>query len=142
MLVSHIDTEVLLDRDGLVRLTLGSTLEAFDTYFDNGSCTMTWIRLPQAALPSQRAELGKTGRIGTGNLADDLALHRARVAELVATGLTPLRMEGVDDYLELARHYVLRELPLTMAARYVFRLLCFVAIGGMVVAGILLAITR
>ena len=117
-------------------------LEVFDTYFDDGSCTMTWIWLPTAVLPSQRAEFAKLGRIGTGDLAGDLALHRARVAELVATGLTPLTMEGVDDYLRLERHYVLREIPLKIATTYALGFFCFIAIGGMVVARIVLAIVR
>ena len=41
LVVNSIDCESFLDRDGIVRLSLGRKLEAFDTYFDDGS----WSRL-------------------------------------------------------------------------------------------------
>lgn len=143
LVVNSIDCESFLDPEGTVRLSLGRKLEAFDTYFDDGSYTMTWSRLPgEVVLPSQRAAIAKTGRIGTGELADDLALHRARVAELVGTGLTPLRMGGVDDYLKLERHFVLRHMPLASAINLTLGLFFFVAIGGIVVVRIMMTVLR
>lgn len=143
LLVSTVDSEVFVDDTATVRLsvgtTFGKTFEAFDTYFDDGSCLMTWVQTP--ALTAQQI-IDDTGRTGTGDFARDLLAHRTAVAVRTAAGLTALRIADVDAHLAIGEHYMLREIPLGLAWRYVLTLLVFVTLGAMGLAKILTAVAR
>lgn len=123
ILLSTIDSELFVDDTETVRLTVGrsvgKTFEAFDTYFDDGSCLMTWIATPALAAKKFTDDMGHTG---TGDFARDLLAHRTAVAVRSATGGTALRLADLDSHIAVGQHYMLHEIPLSLAWRYVLSL--------------------
>ena len=91
ILLNTIDSEIFVDDTTTVRLTVGrtfgKTFEAFDTYFDDGSCLMTWVQTPAL---TAKAIIDDTGSTGTGDFARDLLAHRTAVAVRTATRRTVL----------------------------------------------------
>jgi hypothetical protein len=137
LLFSRVDTEVFVDDDSVARLSSSKTFDVFDTYLDDGSCVMTWTRL---STPGGKRVVAETGEIGTGDLEQDLQLHRARVAKRGVAGRTPLKMTGADDYAAMAKHYMLREIPLSIAMRYAMMLFFMIALGVFVAARVAMAL--
>jgi hypothetical protein len=143
VLFARIDSEIVVDDTATVRLTVGKsggkTFEAFDTYFDDGFCLMTWVQTP--ALTARKV-IDDTGRTGTGDLARDLLAHRTAVAQRTSTGHTALHFANVEAHLALSRHYMLHEMPLSLAWRYVLSLIVVVTFGVMIVVKLVMVVTR
>jgi hypothetical protein len=102
----------------------------FSTYFQDGSCMLTWSHPPQTPSDDRLAS-----RAGSGELARDLEDHRAAVAGWAEQrGTQPLVVDGPDAVAGLLDHYYRYVVPKSMAVSYLIGLLLLLLIASWVVA--------
>lgn len=91
----------------------------FSTYFQDGSCVLTWSHPPQTPSTDRLAS-----RAGTGDLGRDLDDHRAATKDWAAQRETePLVIDGPSAVAGLIDHYYRYVVPKSAAASFLLGLL-------------------
>lgn len=109
-----IKKEVWATRDGAVYASFTDPDRYhLGTYFDDGSCHVTWGHANPRTLTSP-GFLVSTG--GTGALRADLAAHVARVKDELESGRRFIQIDDIATAVELSRHYARQLTPLTLMA--------------------------
>jgi hypothetical protein len=110
----QVKKEVWGTRDGAVYASFSDPDRYhLGTYFDDGSCQLTWSHASPRTLTNP-GSLVSTG--GTGNLRADLASHVARVKDALDGGRHFLRIDDIEISVELSRHYYRHVAPLKLLA--------------------------